>query len=176
MTPMTETEGKSIRIGVLSDTHIDRLNSSFLAQIDYAFKGCSMIVHAGDITGTPVIDALSKKAELHAVHGNMCSSSVTRILPESLEFSVGGCRIGVCHGAGYYSDIEAHLLERFPGVDCIIYGHTHQARVHRTGGVLYVNPGSFMSTGRFGSPATYAIITADNARLSASLHEIPQTV
>ena len=61
----------------------------------------------------------------------------------------------------------------FPSVECIVYGHTHRAAQTTIGSVLLVNPGSFASTGRFGAPGTYAILTVDGREITATLHELP---
>jgi predicted phosphodiesterase len=67
----------------------------------------------------------------------------------------------------------------FPGVDCIVYGHTHHAVCHRTYGVLFINPGTFQSSGPHGAPGTYAILTIDEQvpqakGLQAAIHEVPR--
>lgn len=80
--------------------------------------------------------------------------------------------IGLTHGAQLGRDIELNMWNIFPEVDCMIYGHTHRAVCHRQGGVLVVNPGSFRSTGRWGSPGTYVILEAGET-LQAAIHEVP---
>ena len=62
----------------------------------------------------------------------------------------------------------------FPNVDCIVYGHTHIAVNHRFGKTLFVNPGSFQSTGRYGASGSYAILNIDKNGLSAKLYEFRQ--
>ncbi len=161
------------RIGILSDTHLSTCSPAFSRLVGTVFHDCSTIIHAGDITDIGVLDAFSDKT-LYAVHGNMCSRSVKNYLPESARFSIDGHVIAVCHGAGIRDSIEDTLYNRFPDADCIVYGHTHQPAQHRYGKILFINPGSFTGTGRFGAPGTYAILESSKSGLSATIHPLPQ--
>lgn len=150
-----------IRIGILSDTHLNHCSDLFRAQVETAFAGCSIILHAGDLTNIAVLEAFSTK-ELHAVHGNMCDHSSQQQLPQSRLLTIGGYHIGLFHGAwGPRHTIEERAWAMFPQADCIVYGHTHHAVCHWLHDVLFINPGTFQGTGRFGAPGTYAILTID---------------
>lgn len=162
---------KPIRIGILSDTHLTLPSARFQALVDACFAGTAMILHAGDLTDLRVLQAFRGK-EVHAVHGNMCSQAVCSVLPKKKVVIVGGFQIGIIHSAGVSYDFEEMLLNEFDGVDCIVYGHTHQPVCHRTGSVLYINPGSFMPTGRHGGPGTYAILEVGR-ELRGRIHEAP---
>lgn len=159
-------------IGILSDTHRTRIDNVFERQVDDAFSACDAIVHAGDLTGLSVLDVFGDRP-VYAVHGNMCGYATRAALPDSLIFSVDGRRIGLHHGDGAGHDIEAGLMSLFPDADCIIYGHTHRPAVERFNSVLMINPGTFRSTGRYGSPGTYAILSIDATGLSAKIHTLP---
>ena len=161
------------RIGVLSDTHLSTCSAPFSRLVDLVFRDCNIIIHAGDITDIRVLDAFSDKT-LYAVHGNMCSRSVKECFPESVRFTIDGHSIAVCHGAGIRESIEDRLYDRFSHADCIVYGHTHEAAQHRYGKTLFINPGSFAGTGRFGRPGTYAILESSKNGLSATIHPLPQ--
>ena len=164
---------KSITIGVLSDTHISEADRSFQAQVDCAFSSCDTIIHAGDLTNQAVLEVFGDK-RVYAVHGNMCNSATKSMLPDSRIFSIDDYTFGLCHGHGIGYGMEESLVARFSDVDCIIYGHTHHPLNHRFGSVLFVNPGSFRGTGRYGSPGTYALLTIDTEGLSAAIHSLPQ--
>jgi putative phosphoesterase len=138
---------------------------------EHCFAGCEVIIHAGDLTDMAVLDAFTGK-KIFAVHGNMCSLAAKTHLPTTTTFELAGHVIGLTHGAQLGYDIEADLWDLFPEADCVIYGHTHRPVIHRQGGRLVINPGSFQATGRWGAPGTYAILEADD-RLSATLHEVP---
>ena len=161
------------KIGILSDTHISQCSGVFRQQVDVAFGDCETIIHAGDLTNLDVLEAFSGRT-VYAVHGNMCNYNTRTNLPESRVVTLNDHSIAICHGDGIWTDVEDSLLERFPDVDCIVYGHTHRAVNHFTAGILLINPGSFRGTGRYGSPGTYAILTAREDKLSAAIHTLPQ--
>ena len=168
---MAKSGSKSI--GVLSDTHLANVDNHYKSQTDYAFSGCDAIIHAGDLTNKAVLDVFPGK-EIFAVHGNMCSFATRTALPESLTFTIDGCRFGLYHGDGVGYDMETGLLSRFGDVDCIIFGHTHRPLVQQFDSVLFVNPGTFRGTGRYGSAGTYGILTIDENGLSAAIHYLPR--
>jgi len=161
------------QIGIISDTHLSGCSDLFQQQVDLAFSDCPVVIHAGDITDLDVLHAFSGKT-LFAVHGNMCTPAVKKRFPESRSLSINGHTIAVCHGAGMQNRIEEGLYDRFFDADCIIYGHTHHPANHRFGGVLFINPGSFSGTGRFGNSGTYAILEILENRLKATIHSLPQ--
>ena len=162
------------RIGILSDTHLHSPSSWFVKQVQQAFADCSIILHAGDLTDLSILDVFEGK-EVHAVQGNMCSYACREKLPTEKVFNVDGYSIALCHGAGERHTIEERLWNLFPTADCIVYGHTHLAVNHRLGKTLFVNPGSFAATGRYGAPGSYAILTIDDTGLNASLHQFSET-
>ncbi|MEN8199368.1 MAG: YfcE family phosphodiesterase [Thermodesulfobacteriota bacterium] len=157
------------RIGVLSDSHINAPSPWFCDQVEQAFHDCSVILHAGDLTDISILEVFAGK-ELHAVHGNMCNHSAHKSLPTDTMIRIDGYSIGLCHGAGNRYNIEDRMWDLFPTADCIVYGHTHMAVNHCHGKTLFLNPGSFSNTGRYGAPGSYAILTTTPEGLQASLH------
>ncbi|HIJ79660.1 MAG: metallophosphatase family protein [Desulfobulbaceae bacterium] len=146
-----------LKIGILSDTHLDDPCPSFQQAVQTCFSEVDMIFHAGDLTNPKILTAFGNK-EIHAVHGNMCGAAACRTLPSQKEIRVGNFTIGLIHRVGNTYDFEDRLLEIFPAADCIVYGHTHQPVCHKIGGVLYLNPGSFTGTGYHGAGGTFAIL------------------
>ena len=165
-------ENRYTRVGVLSDTHLSRVDARFVKQVDQAFSDCGTVIHAGDLTSKAILEVFGDR-QLYAVHGNMCGYKTRSALPEALEFTIDGHRFGLYHGDGIGYDWESELISRFGEADCIIYGHTHRPLVQKFGPVLLVNPGTFRSTGRYGSKGTYAILTIDDTGLSAAIHTLP---
>ena len=148
-------------VGILSDTHLSSCSESFRRQVETVFAQCTIILHAGDLADISVLEAFHGK-EVHAVHGNMCNRESQQLLPNSKLITIGGYQIGLYHGAwGPRHTIEERVWAMFPQADCIVYGHTHHAVCHRVGGVLFINPGTFQSTGPFGAPGTCAILQID---------------
>ncbi len=167
-----------IRIGILSDTHLYQDSDLFHEQITRAFDACSVIIHAGDLCDLAILKALGAgrngTREVHAVHGNMCTHECQLALPASKLITLAGKTIGLCHGAsGPRHNIEERVWDMFPQADCIVYGHSHQAVCHQSGGVLFINPGSFLSTGPHGAPGSYAILTIDSQGMRGSLYQLP---
>ncbi len=158
-------------VGILSDTHLSHCTDIFLEQVHRAFTDCTVIIHAGYLTDRSILDAFEGKV-VHAVHGNMCTPHVQQMLPHNKLITLDGFHIGICHGAGLRSTIEERVWRLFPEADCIIYGHTHHPICEKKGGVLFINPGSFQSTGPYGAPATYALLHIDNSDINASIHSL----
>jgi putative phosphoesterase len=165
-------EKRYTRVGVLSDTHLSEVNEKFISHVDAAFSDCDAVIHAGDLTSRTILEIFSDRP-VYAVHGNMCGYETRSALPETLEFTIEGHRFGLYHGDGIGYDMETGLISRFGEADCIIFGHTHRPLVQKFGSVLLVNPGTFRSAGRFGSSGTFAILTIDDAGLSAAIHMLP---
>ena len=160
----------TVRIGILSDTHLVRPDDRFREQATACFADVDMIFHAGDLTDLSVLDVFAGK-KVHAVHGNMCHGSSRNSLPTKKIITVNNFHIGLIHGMNCRYDIENCLLKEFDQVDCIISGHTHIPDCHRLGDLLFINPGSFLGTGHYGAPGTYAILeVADN--LSGKIFEV----
>ncbi len=165
------TQIRHRRIGVLSDTHLSEVNANFIRHVDTAFSDCSAVIHAGDLTSRAILEVFGDRP-VYAVHGNMCGYETRSALPEELDFTIEGFRFGLYHGDGIGYDRETELISRFGQADCIIFGHTHRPLVDKVGRVLLVNPGTFRSTGRFGSMGAYAILTMDDTGLSAAIHTL----
>src|SRR3954468_12586312 len=123
-----------IIIGVVSDTHGLIRNSLF-----GALAGVSQILHAGDIGGREVLDALGAIAPVQAVYGNV--DPIDGVLPDKIAVEAGGLSIHVSHGHEVGSPTPAKLLSRY-SADILVFGHTHRAVVERDGKRLVVNPGA----------------------------------
>jgi len=127
-------------LGILSDTHL--LDRPVPGHVIEALGGADMILHAGDILDMSVIEQLSGIAETYAVRGNMDHGDAARLLPESRVLEVGGFRIGLTHGHGPPHGMPGKVRGMFDEVDCVVFGHTHQPLIEKSGGVLFFNPGS----------------------------------
>ena len=63
-----------IRAGILSDTHLTKVNQEFLQRVEHCFADCDVIIHAGDLVDLSLLDAFQGKT-VHAVHGNCCTTN-----------------------------------------------------------------------------------------------------
>jgi len=159
-------------VGILSDTHINSANDAFLRHCTEAFAGCDVIIHAGDLTNISILAAFKGKV-IHAVSGNMCDRNTQQTLPKEKMITIDRYSIGVSHGAGPRHNIEERVFERFPEASCIIYGHSHIPVCHTIGKTLFINPGSFQGTGRYGATGTYAILQINHKGLTGAIHSLP---
>jgi uncharacterized protein len=150
----------SIIIGVLSDTHLAGITREYLEQAQNCFRNTDIILHTGDLVDISVLAVFGKK-EVHAVHGNMCHPSSHNQLPREKIIEINGFKIALTHGYPFRQQVEDQLIKIFPEVDCIISGHTHTPVCHLMYETLFVNPGSFTGTGRYGAPGTYGLLTLD---------------
>jgi putative phosphoesterase len=87
----------SMKIGILSDTHLAGITEDFKKTIKRVFDGVDMIIHAGDITGISVFNYLSNW-ELKAVRGNMDDFDLCNLLPEKRIENIMGKNVGIIHG------------------------------------------------------------------------------
>jgi putative phosphoesterase len=133
-------KGDYLRIGVLADTHLSgELVPDYVIE---ALGRVDLILHAGDILDMPVIEQLSGIADTFAVRGNMDHPDVKGVLPARRFIEVGDFKIGLTHGRGGPSGMVERVASEFRDVDCIIFGHTHNALAEERNGVLFFNPGS----------------------------------
>jgi len=150
-----------MRVGVLSDTHANRIEQLPDKLIDI-LRGVDLIIHLGDYTGKGLLDDLRGLGDFRGVYGNMDPEVIREILPEKDMLEVGGIKLGCTHGWGAPRGMRGRISECFKGVDVVLYGHTHIAKNESVDGVLYFNPGS--AVGKF--PAlrkTCGIITIERS-------------
>jgi len=154
-----------MRIGVISDTHIPVSSPRLPGALVDALRQCDIIIHAGDLVEMSVLDELGRISEVKAVHGNMDSAQLKRLLPPKLLLNVEGVNIGVIHGSGpSFSAVEKAIRAFKPLPDVIIFGHSHKPLIEHREGVLLFNPGS--ATDRmFGKNCTYGIIEIRDGQL-----------
>ena len=118
-----------MRIGLVSDTH-NLLRPEVLQYL----RGSDHILHAGDICGDAVLQALAELAPLTAVRGNNDRGEWAQRLPDALTVEFGGVAVHMVH------DLKELVLPA--GARVVISGHSHKPKVEERAGVLYVNPGS----------------------------------
>ena len=129
-----------MRIGVLSDTHARTL-SEIPERIRVALAEVDMIIHAGDFTERAVLEGLKGLGEVKAVHGNMDSGDLKKMLPEKELFEINGKKFGLAHGSGGPWGIAGRIREMFGDLDVIIFGHSHEPCNQYIEGSLLFNPG-----------------------------------
>jgi putative phosphoesterase len=161
-TARTRIDGRCMKIGVLSDTHVPAAAPSLPRGVFEIFQGVDLILHAGDIVELAVLDALRALAPVEAVAGNVDGPEVRRVLSSRKVLSLGAFTVGLVHGT-YRLDVQHDMIRKeFGAVDLIVYGHSHRAFWGRVGDVLMLNPGSPTDC-RHAPFHSVALLTVDTA-------------
>jgi putative phosphoesterase len=122
-------------VGLISDTH-----GLLRPEVAAAFADVSLILHAGDVGGAKVLDALSALAPVEAVFGNTDDAHDPALARQRV-VTLGGVTIHVSHGHELGRPTAELMLARYRA-DVVIFGHTHKAVVVRDGERIAVNPGA----------------------------------
>jgi uncharacterized protein len=147
---------KSGVIGVISDTH-----GLLRPEVTDAFRGVSLILHAGDIGCPEILDGLRGIAPVIAVRGNNDTGAWAKRIPEVETVKVGSVSIHVVH------DVKT-MREHATKFDVVISGHSHRPLVETREGVLYLNPGS-AGPRRFRLPICVARLFVESSSARAEL-------
>ena len=152
-----------MRIGLIADTHLPSTIREPWPEVADAFQGVDLILHAGDIVTSRVLDWLERVGPVLAALGNNDFDLDDPRVKETQVVDVDGWRIGMLH------DVTSGVHFESP-VDVLISGHTHFERIELVDGVVHVNSGSptlphHQST-RLG---TVGLIDVDAERLSARI-------
>ncbi|HKG15843.1 MAG TPA: metallophosphoesterase family protein [Pyrinomonadaceae bacterium] len=137
-------------VGVISDTH-----GLLRPEAVEALKGSELIVHAGDIGGPEIIEALRAIAPVVAVRGNNDRGRWAEEFPSYDVAEVGAAFVYVLHDLK-----ELDLSPEAAGFRVVVSGHSHKPLAEERRGVLYLNPGS-AGPRRFKLPITVARLTLD---------------
>jgi len=121
-----------IVVGVISDTH-----GILVPAAIKALHGVDLIIHAGDIGNTGIMDELKSMAPVVAVRGNMDMSGDLRELPETEAIQVGDALLYIIHNIN-----SLDIVPSKADFDAVIFGHLHYPSVAKHNGVLFLNPGS----------------------------------
>jgi uncharacterized protein len=132
-------------VGVISDTH-----GLLRPEAKAALGGSDLIIHAGDVGKSEILDELSAIAPLFVVRGNVDSGGWANQLPTTEIVEFRGSTIYILHNLH-----ELDLDPETAGFQAVITGHTHRAHEYRKGKVLFLNPGS-AGPQRFDLPITVA--------------------
>ena len=148
-------------IGIISDTH-GLLRREALS----ALRGAEHIIHAGDVGDPNILDALRKVAPLTAIRGNIDRSGSCSHLPATELAEFGDHNIYVLHNLA-----ELDIDPTAAGISVVISGHTHQPKIERRKGVVYLNPGS-AGPRRFSLPVSVAMLNISSSGIKPELIEL----
>ena len=151
-------------IGLISDTH-----GLLRPGVHDAFKGVALILHAGDVGGSAILDELRLIAPVRAVLGNTDPLGEPEFSEEIL-MHVDDVSLHVSHGHECGSPTPARLADRYDA-DVVVYGHTHRPLVTRLGRRLFVNPGA-AGPKRFNLAPSVARLTISGGNAEVEIVEI----
>ena len=169
-------------LGVLADTHIPDRVPVLSPRIIEIFRqaGVAAILHAGDVSVPHVIEELEQVAPVHAVRGNR-DIFYLRNLPLRDKLNIDGVSIGIAHGHGTFSHYMIdkiqrsiygrlykkyfrRMLQTFPDMDVIVFGHLHEPCNFYLDGKLLFNPGSTSFPWPRGSPGTFGLLHLEQGK------------
>jgi putative phosphoesterase len=175
------------RIGILGDTHYPEAGPLW-DEAYHALSGVDLILHAGDLHVTDVLDWLEERCGVPvlAVRGNgddggagrpLCAEDSRMIYAHVLD--IEGLRIGMTHDATLpewppHRTLESIMEHEFGGrVDVFVHGHTHVPEVNQMRGVLLVNPGSpTFPRNMARSLGTLAFLELESGAARAWIHQL----
>ena len=143
-------------IGVIADTH-----GLIRPEALDALRGADWILHAGDIGGDHVLDALNEIAPVTHVGGNNDEGSDgTNIV----RVRIGALRILLTHILPRPRKPDARVVEslRKQPADLVVFGHSHLPHNELLGGIRWFNPAS-AGPRRFDYPVAVGIIEGEKA-------------
>ncbi|MFB0620174.1 metallophosphoesterase [Streptomyces sp. AGS-58] len=165
-----------MRLLLMSDTHLPKRAKRLPEQLLAELPRADAVLHAGDWVDTATLDLLeSRSRRLIGVYGNNDGPELRARLPEVARAELGGLRFAVVHETGPAQGREARCAARFPGVDVLVFGHSHIPwDTTAPGGLRLLNPGS--PTDRRRQPhCTYLTATVTGATLTeVTLHRLPR--
>lgn len=134
-------EAGDMKVGLISDTH-DRLPAIAAALEIFRGRGIRTLLHPGDVIAPFAARLLAGfDGELHITFGNNDGerAGLRRILPQiqdgPLHLVLDGRRLLLHHFVDWCAASDVDRAE------VIVTGHTHDVRIERRDGRLFVNPG-----------------------------------
>lgn len=150
-----------MKLAILSDTH-----NLLRPQVLQYLEDADAIVHAGDISTQSVVDTLNHYAPVYVVRGNTDEVWAASI-PHDLTFQLQGLTFYMVHK-------KSEIPKSLPGVDVVIFGHSHRYFQEEKDGILYLNPGS-CGPRRFHQEITLAMMELENGSYSIEKILIPHS-
>jgi len=115
-----------------------------------ALRGSDLILHAGDVGGPEILEALRTIAPVVAVRGNVDTGAWAQALPLIEVIQSGPVLVYMLHILNNL-DIDPGVA----GMHIVVSGHSHKPGQAEKEGVTYINPGS-AGPKRFQLPVTVA--------------------
>jgi uncharacterized protein len=132
-------------IGVLSDTHASSPRSRdavFKVLELFKRRRVGLILHGGDVGPASLLSEMGAIAPVAAVRGNADSLELIETLPDQIRIRAGERTILLLHGHHGKTARATALAAVHPGIDVIVFGHSHQPLIEKQDETVLFNPGS----------------------------------
>ena len=133
-----------MRLLLISDTHLPVRAKKLPAPVWDAVDDADVVIHAGDWVSVALLDELeSRAARLVGCWGNNDGPELRARLPEVARVTLDGLSVAVVHETGPAKGREERCTAAYPGVDLLVFGHSHIPwDTTAPGGLRLLNPGS----------------------------------
>ena len=160
------------RLLLLADTHLPRRARDLPAGVWAAVGEADLVLHAGDWVDVSLLDALERRSRrLVGCYGNNDGPELRARLPEVARVAGAGLSIAVVHATGPSRGREERCDALDPGVDVLVFGHSHIPWDSTTpGGLRLLNPGSPTDRRRQPHCTWMTATVADGELLDVRLH------
>ena len=166
-------------IGLISDTHIP-FDVKKLPELNHVFRDVDLILHAGDIYYTSVLDQLEEIAPVLAARGDddYGKTLADPRVKETHVLEIDGVILWLFHEYRYsnWYKYEKYGIEAWTSAekppDILVYGHTHRAEIKEGKYVLGVTPGSATFPNYKHESGTVGILSTDSGRPSAKIIQL----
>jgi putative phosphoesterase len=169
-----------MRIGLISDTHMPEVAQVLPPQIAEAFRGVDLILHAGDIYASSVLDELEHIAPVLAAKGDDDSGDmlIDRRVKWKHVLKLEGQTLWLIHYMPYPYSVASWRARISLGQgehdapDIVVFGHDHCTILHHHSGVLFVNPGSPTFLNYRHGLGTVGILDIDSGKAQAHIIQL----
>ena len=148
-----------MKLAILSDTH-----GLLRPEVVEYLETVDAILHGGDINKQSIVDELRQYAPLYVVRGNN-DKDWAEAIPHDLTVTLGGVTFFMVHNK---KEMPANL----PGVNVVVFGHSHKYMQMEQDGVLWLNPGS-CGPRRFHQEITMMLAEVADGRITVDKITIP---
>jgi putative phosphoesterase len=158
-------------IGVLGDTHLLRGEAGVrLAPVIDLFRRAKvdLILHAGDTGDLALLSVLEEIAPVAAVRGNADPVATLDALPDRVLIHAGARTILLLHGHQGKTAVATARRAANDAVDLVVFGHSHQPLIERSGHTILFNPGS-PTERRWNPHFGVGLITVTDERIAPDL-------
>jgi len=177
-----------MRIGLISDTHIPSVIGGIPPQVREVFQGVDLILHAGDIYVSWVLDVLESIAPVLAARGDDDDGEILldNRLKEKHSLTVKGIKLLLVHDIISYRLLQDQIrswrwqpateqyTKEWQGsvTDIFIFGHLHRPMIDYYEGFLLVSPGSPTLPNYQNKLGTVGLLTITSGKVEARIVQL----